>query len=308
MNRLPLILTLGLGWLLISAATAFCQGQGYATAQEAYDIGVTFLRNKNYPKALEALDAALNLKPDQKLTGRIHRALLIPCDELALVDKMLTSLEFIIANPNSPAEKSVARTNLLGFLQTKGKAREAVVRYEGMLQKNAKDPMVLFILSGIYGDVLRDAKKAAELTERLADVTKEAAGKVDLRTSVQLAQQYVKSGKLKEGAEIYEKIAPLDENLRAWHWKEAAVAWLKAKELDRARAAAKAAAAGTPEKRSQLLTHFFHRSLGEVFLETGDFPLAIEHLQKAIDNTTLDGYKKDCQKMLETAKKKMAGA
>lgn len=96
----------------------------------------------------------------------------------------------------------------------------------------------------------------------------------------------------------------VEPKLKAWHLKEAAVNWLKAQDKDKALAAARAAVAGDPESRNQLLAHFWHRGLGEVFLETAQYPLAIEHLEKAIQNSTIEGYIKDCQKKLEEARMK----
>lgn len=107
---------------------------------------------------------------------------------------------------------------------------------------------------------------------------------------------------MKEGAELFEKIAPLDKNLAAWHWKEAAQAWIKAKDKPRALEAAKAAAAADPALRGEQLLHFCHRALGQVFLETGEPTLAIEHLEAAIKSTTNEGYLKDSKGELATAK------
>ena len=58
------------------------------------------------------------------------------------------------------------------------------------------------------------------------------------------------------------------------------------------------------EERSKQLTHFWHRALGELFLDTGEFKRAVEQLEKAVQTTDLDGYKKDCQKKLEEARSK----
>lgn len=107
---------------------------------------------------------------------------------------------------------------------------------------------------------------------------------------------------MKEGAELFEKIAPLDKNLAAWHWKEAAQAWIKAKDKPRAPEAAKASAAADPALRGEQLLHFWHRALGQVFLETGEATLAIEHLEAAIKSTTNEGYLKDSKGELATAK------
>ena len=83
------------------------------------------------------------------------------------------------------------------------------------------------------------------------------------------APQYVKAKKYKEMPELYEQIAPLDETLAAWHWKEAAAAWLLLGQKDKALAAAKKSAESPPEQRSELLAHFLHRNLADVFLATG---------------------------------------
>jgi tetratricopeptide (TPR) repeat protein len=175
-----------------------------------------------------------------------------------------------------------------------------------MLKKDPKDATVLYILSGIHADLLNNPKRAAELTERLAQTTKDTGGKVDARLSSQLAVQYVKSGKFKQGAELYEELASSDAKSKSQHLKDAAVAWLKAGEKEKACAAAKAAAAGPPDDRSKLLTHFWHRQLGDVFLATGEYRLAIEHLEKAAEKTDIEGYRKDCQKKIEQAKQKLA--
>jgi tetratricopeptide (TPR) repeat protein len=103
---------------------------------------------------------------------------------------------------------------------------------------------------------------------------------------------------------LYEKIAPLDKSLAAWHWKEAATAWLKAGETAKSLAAAKKSDGSSPEKRSQMLTHFWHRGLGEVFLATGEKELATGHFERAIENTTIDGYLNDCRELLRQAKQR----
>lgn len=124
------------------------------------------------------------------------------------------------------------------------------------------------------------------------------------RVGAKLAEQYANAKQFREAAIMFEKTAPLDPKLKAWHLKEAAVNWLKAQNKEKALAAAKSAIAGDPEKRNPLIAHFWHRGLGEVFLETGQYPLAIEHLEKAIQNTDIEGYIKDCRKLLDEARKK----
>ncbi len=58
-----------------------------------------------------------------------------------------------------------------------------------------------------------------------------------------------------------------------------------------------------PEKRGDLLLHFWHRALGHVFLDTGEPVLAIEHLEAAIKTTKIDG---DTKGELATTKEQAA--
>lgn len=61
-----------------------------------------------------------------------------------------------------------------------------------------------------------------------------------------------------------------------------------------------------PEKRGDLLLHFWHRALGHVFLDTGEPVLAIEHLEAAIKTTKIDGDIKDTKGELATTKEQAA--
>lgn len=58
-----------------------------------------------------------------------------------------------------------------------------------------------------------------------------------------------------------------------------------------------------PEKRGDLLLHFWHRALGRCFLDTGEPVLAIEHLEAAIKTTKIDG---DTKGELATTKEQAA--
>jgi tetratricopeptide (TPR) repeat protein len=296
-------------WLSVLAAVLLWtplqaqETKDFQTPKEAYEVGLTFLRSKNLAKAQAALEAAAAMKPDAKLNQKILRALLQSYHKEEDYSKHKTTMEAVIRDPTSPAEKYVSRINLFSFLQARKKVEEAVEQYEEMLRKDRNDRTLLYILSGLYAEALRDPARAAAITERLAHATREATGKVDAQTTEQLARQYVQAGRTKDGAELYETLAGDDANGKSMHLKDAASAWLKAGEPDKAKAAAKRAAAAGPDQRSPLLTHFWHRHLGEVFLATGENRLAVEHLQKAIDNTNIEGYRKDCRELLEKAKK-----
>jgi len=145
------------------------------------------------------------------------------------------------------------------------------------------------------------------LIERLAKIDGKSEQPANVLQSANLAMQYVKAKKYKEGAELYEKIAPMDQTLAAWHWKEAAAAWLLLGQKDKALAAAKKSDESPPEQRSELLAHFWHRNLANVFLATGQAKLAIPHYEQAIQKTNIQGYIEGSQKSLAEARAKAGG-
>lgn len=274
----------------------------YTNADEAYSIGAVLYNARNFAGSQEPFEAALRLAPDDKYRIKVYRALLGAYRQLPEIDKFVEAVDFIITKSDSVAERSLARTDLLSFVHQRGKTNDLAKRYEAVLAKDDKNVTALYVLSELYADLKLDAKRSAELLERLAKLTAAEGEPLNVAASAKLAQQYVKQGKYKEGAALFEKIAPLDTGLAAWHWKEAAQAWIKAKDKTKALAAAKASVAAGPEKRGELLLHFWHRALGQVFVEVGEPGMAIEHFEAAIANTKIDGYIKDCQGELASAK------
>ncbi len=279
-------------------------GKKFDTAEEAFRAGVAYLSLGEEAKSQEPLEQALRLAPDDKYRIKVYEALIPSYTLLPEIDKKVEALEFLIAKSDSAAKRSLARRSLLSFVHQRGKTDVIVTRYEDRLKKDGKDLTALYVLSEIYATLKPNAKRGAEVMEKLAAVMKDQGTELELGATAGLAGQYVKSGKFKEGAELYEKIADRDPKLAAWHWKEAAQAWLKAKENDKALAAAKASDGTDGEKRNDQLEHFWHRQLGEIFMATNEPKLAIPHFEKAIEKTKIDGYIKDCQKKLAEARAK----
>jgi len=264
----------------------------YRSAEEAWRAGIT----GNSAARRKALEAALRLASDDAFKVRIYEALRPTYRRLSGVDKMVEACEFIIRHTDSDAKRSLTRRDLVSFMYQRGKLDRLVSRHEDVLKKDPNDRTSLYILSEVYDRAKSNPNRAAELLQRMMDL--EPNKPLDVSTAAKLAMQLVRQRKYEKGAALYEKIAPLDENLAAWHWKEAASAWLKQGANDKALAAAKKATAATPEKRSKLLIHFWHRHLGEVFLATGEFKLAATHLEHAIKNTDIEGYLRDCRGLL----------
>jgi hypothetical protein len=288
--------------LAAAADGAAAQDAKYKSYQEAYAAGAKAVREGNLAAAREPLEAAAKLATTDREKLEAHRALLIPYRELQDVEPMQAAAEFIIAASTEPAERSLTRSAVLSFVQKRGKMDAAVAGYEGRLAKDADDRVALYLLAEAYATYKKDPARAADRGSRLAAAEKKAGKPEDAHELARLAAQYIKADKLKEGAELFEKLAPGDSKLEAWHLKEAAAAWLKAGEKAKAVADAKKSAAAAPEARSPQLTYFWHRGLGDIFLEAGEPKDAVPQYMQALAATTIDGYIKDTKAKLAQAR------
>ncbi len=64
---------------------------------------------------------------------------------------------------------------------------------------------------------------------------------------------------------------------------------------------AEAAVKVEPEKRNDQLAHFFHRNLGDIFMQLNKPKKAIPHFEIAIEKTNIEGYVKDTKTSLAEA-------
>jgi tetratricopeptide (TPR) repeat protein len=281
-------------------STLFAQGEN--TFAEAYNSGVDKINSGNLAAARAPLERALKLAKTDKDKLDTNRALLVVYRELPEIEPMQKAAEYIIANSKQAAAQSLTRRALLEFIHRRGKMDEAVKAYEAKLTKVPRDYTTLYVLTEAYATYKKDPARSAELGERLAAIEKTLGKSQDVLSQAKLAQQYVKSNKLKEGAELYEKIAPLDAKMQAWHYKEAAAAWLKAGDKEKALAAATKSLGGAPESRTDLLKYFWYRGLADIYLDAGSPKEAVPLYEKAIATTTIQGYKTDSEKRLAKAK------
>jgi tetratricopeptide (TPR) repeat protein len=288
--------------LTIAAAGRTSAAQRYDTPEEAYRGGVAFLSLRQYEKARAPLEQALKMAADDPTRIKVNRALLSVYFHAGETDKVIEALDVILSKSKSEPERAIVRRALLGYLQTQGKTDEVIRRYEDRIKKDPNDIPALYVLSDIYAQLRPDPRRSGALVERLAEVMKTTGGDLAPYAGTNLAAQYVKAGKFQEGAALYEKVAANDPTLAAWNYKEAAQAWLKAGDKARALAAARSADAGPPENRNKLLEHFWHRALGDVYLQTGEPARAIPHYEQAIAATDIAGYLKDTQKSLAQAR------
>ncbi len=276
----------------------------YQNADEAWRVGVAYYNSRNFAASREPFEAALKMAPNDKFRLKVNEALLASYRLLPEPDKMFAACEYVIEKSESVPRQSIVRRSLIAFSFQRGKIDDLVKRHEDRLKKNDKDRTSLYILAEVYSRAKSNPQKAIEYTKRLAKVEEKKGQPVSVQLTASLAQQFIRARDYQKGAELYEKIAPQDDKLAAWHWKEAASAWLKSGEKKKALAAAKKSHESSPEKRSELLTHFWHKGIADVFLATDEASLAIEHYKKAIETTKIDGYIKSSKSGLEAAKAK----
>ncbi|OYW24611.1 MAG: hypothetical protein B7Z55_01685 [Planctomycetales bacterium 12-60-4] len=274
----------------------------YASADEALRVGSGFLAQMEYAQSQEPLEEALKLAPDDEYRVKVYRAL-IPAYTIAPDWTLkLKALEFIIRHSERDAERSLARTELMSFVRQRGKTKDTVKHFEEQLKVNKDDESALYILTEVYSRLTNEPQKAAAVLEQLTKLKQKSGQELSVAESAKLAAEYVKSRKYKEGAELFEATAARDKTLAAWHYKEAANAWLNGKDKTKALAAAKASAESEPEKRSELLIYFWHRSLGDVFSDCGEAALAVPHYEQALASTKIDGYRKETEQKLARAR------
>lgn len=251
-------------WACIITAVVFSSTTGtfaadYKSFDEAYRDGAKQTRDKNYAAAQTALEAAVMLAADDAERLKAYETLVPAYRQLPEIDKMLVAQEFIIAHAEQKAKRSIAARDLASFLHQRGKVDQGIERFEARLAKDARDPVALHVLAIIYKNVRDDKDKAADLEGRLVSL------------NLVLAQKL---------AEKHEAAAAAASQLQAWHWKEAALAWVEANDKVRALAAAKKSAALT-EGRSPLLAFYWRDGLGQAFLGAGDAKAAIEQFEAA---------------------------
>lgn len=278
----------------------------YQSADEAWRVGVAFYNSRNYAASREPFEAALKMAPDDAFRLKVYEALLESYRLLPDEDKYVEASHQIIENSNQAAKQSIVRRSLLSFMYQRGKIDELADRYEKILKNDANNRTALFILSELYSRVQENPQRAIELTQRLSKLNNIEGQPLDVNASANMARQYVQAKQYEKAAKLYEKIAPLDEKLAAWHWKEAATAWLQAGNKTQALDAARKSNESQPEQRSDVLAHFWHKGLADVFLSAGEPKLAIPHYEKAIEKTNIQGYIDASRNKLEEARAKAA--
>lgn len=258
----------------------------YKNFDEAMREGTKQLRDKKFPEAQAALEAALKLAADDEERSKAYQALVQPYRQLPEIDKMLEAQEFIIAHSDQRARRSLAASDVASFLHQRGKDDIGITRYEARLQKEPRDLVGLTMLAALYRNSAAHRDQVDAMKQRVESVNLEVAQKV---------------------AEKHEATAAAATKTQAWFYKEAALAWLEANDKLKAHAAAQKSVASQPEARSGLLSYYWREGLGRVFLGVGDAKSAIPQFEAAIELAPGKGQRDDAEKKLAEAKAAAGG-
>jgi tetratricopeptide (TPR) repeat protein len=254
----------------------------YRNAQEAYAAGAKLHNARRFAESRAPFEEALKLSDDDAFKVRVYRALMQSYRQLPEIDEMLKATDFIFEHGESTAEKTLIAGSLASFVHERGKTAEAVKIYEAKLTKDPRNKPALYALTEIYRRAEPKPDRRAELLKVLSDVQKQDESNL---------------------AAKYEKLAADQPQLAGVHWKDAAAAWLKAEDKQKALAAAQKAEAAGPDDRNDQLSHFWHKGMGDVYLSLNEPKKAIPHLEMAIQKTTIAGYKKASEEQLAKARR-----
>lgn len=273
----------------------------YPTYKDAAAAGAKAVRAGDLASAREPLEAAARLATTDREKLEAHRALLIPYRELKEIEPMQRAGEFVVANSTQSAERSLVRSSLVSFIHKRGKLDAAITGYEDRLKKDPAEGTALYLLVEAYS-IKKDPAKAAEVGEKFAALEDKAGKPLDAGERAKLAENYARAGKSTAAAEMFEKISPLDPRTEGWYLKEAAAAWMKDGNKEKALAAARKSAGATPEARSEILNYFWRRGLGDVLFDAGEPGEAVVQFEQALAVAKLDAYARETKLRLEKAK------
>jgi tetratricopeptide (TPR) repeat protein len=271
---------------LLSAALVAptLRAQASKEADAAYSEGVKHANARRYKEAIGPLERALALAPDDPYRVKVYRALVPAYRTLPESEKMTEASEFILRHSDQLPERRTAAASLAAFYFQRGLADTQLKRYGETYDKDNDDYAALAMMSELAKVAKADKVTVEAFRERHTKAERKLAGKL---------------------AAAQEELAGKEKAQETWRWKEAAVLWVAAGDRPRALAAAEKAEATGPEKRD-LLAHFWHAQLGDVYAEGGKHAEAVKHFEKAIDATTIKGYQDACRLKIEVAKKKLA--
>lgn len=255
--------------------------QQYNSAEDAFSAGAKLHNARRYAEAQAPLEAAIELSDDPLFKVKVYRALVQSYRQLPDIDHMLKATDYILENGESSVEKSLMARNLVGFVYQRGKVPDTVKIYEDQLKKDPNSKPALYTLVEMYQRASPNPKRQAELFTVLTEVQRKDEAAL---------------------AEKLEKQATDDPRTAAASYKDAALAWIRAADQQKAAAALAAAETAGPDSRNDLLAHFWHKGMADAYMGLNQPKEAIPHFEKAIQKTNIAGYIKACQEQLAKAR------
>jgi tetratricopeptide (TPR) repeat protein len=264
--------------LLVVGGNGVVPAQEFQTVREARAAAAQRLRAKDEAGARAALEAALRLSTADGDRVDVYGALVTLYRKLPDEGKMIEACKFIAEHADSSGRRHGAAGTLVDFLFQRGKLDEAVAECEATLATEPGNYVALAILSRSLARRGSDQKaRAEEMMGRLAELDRGRAA--DLATG-------------------HEATAQADPATAAWYWKDAARAWVEARQFDRALAAAEKSLASDPEQRTTLLTYYWRDGLGDVYVAASKPALAIPQYEAAITVSPIELQKEATRKKL----------
>lgn len=267
--------------LFFAACSSVAAQTPYRNAQDAFSAGARLYNARKYAESRAPFEAALALSEDNVFKVRVYRALMESYRQLTEIDKMLEATDFIFEHGESTVENSLTARSLASFVHQRGKTADVVKTYEAKLKATPRSKPALYALTEIYRQADKNPTRREELLKVLAEVQREDEAKL---------------------ATKFEKLAADQPQLAGVHWKDAAAAWVRADDKEKALAAVQNASSAGPDNRNDQLAHHWHKGMGDIYLALEKPKEAIPHFETAIEKTKIAGYIKTCQEQLAKAK------
>ena len=308
--------------LLATAAPA----QEYKTAEQALSVGIAHARARDFEAARAPLEAAREMMLADRKEGtkknpradfaldNLHRALMATYAELGEAGPLFETGDWMLRNTDRPASRSMTARVMLGYARSKKDRDLLRTRYEAALKEDADDRIALRMLSDVAG-AERTYDRAAELLGRVVELDAKTEDGADARDRVEHARLLGLADEHAASAKAYDALAAEAEKIEGDPTETfgpsstagnlhlaAARAWLEAGDQKSARTAADAAEAAGDAHLDDPHPYYFHDWLGDVWVELGEPAKAVPHFEKAVESTTIDGYRKSSRESLEKAR------
>ena len=310
---------------LLVAAAAPAPAEEYKNAGHAAGIGFGLLSARDYDAAREPLEAAREMllaDGDARLRDfqlrSVQRGLMLVYAKGGEPERLFEAGDWLArrTDPEHDATLRMTVGTMVGAVSGDRKGRAKLrKKYETALEENAEDRVALLALSGV-AEADEDLGRAQDYLGRLIAVDRESAGGARPRDLMSYARLVERSGDRAAAAMAYEALseeAETAENDRAFAPSSAgrlaltaAQHWRAAGDDANARRAAERASRIGDVGLDGAMSYYFHDWLGDLWVDLGEPAKAVPHFKRAIEVTTIDGYRTSSRGALADAEAALA--